>query len=152
LNEQQVRYLLIGGMNFLLRHKPELTYDVDIWVADDEENRTRTNRALREMAAEWGRTDNDWDLVPEDASWLSRQGVYCLTSKFGAIDIFREVRGLEGKFEECFSRAIPEETGSGVRYHGLADIDMLRCQEVLPEGQQKRSRVEVLRAAVKRHE
>ena len=29
LNEEQVDYLLIGGMNFLIRHLPELTFDVD---------------------------------------------------------------------------------------------------------------------------
>jgi hypothetical protein len=28
LNQEHVDYLLIGGMNFLLRHLPELTYDV----------------------------------------------------------------------------------------------------------------------------
>lgn len=38
LNGQQVDYMLIGGMNFLIRHVPELTYDVDIWVRDDGEN------------------------------------------------------------------------------------------------------------------
>ena len=30
LNTEQVDYILIGGMNFLLRHIPELTFDVDI--------------------------------------------------------------------------------------------------------------------------
>ena len=30
LNGHQVVYLLIGGMNFLLRHTPVLTYDVDV--------------------------------------------------------------------------------------------------------------------------
>jgi len=34
LNAQGVDYILIGGMNFLLRHVPELTFDVDIWVND----------------------------------------------------------------------------------------------------------------------
>ena len=28
LNEEQVDYLLIGGMNFLIRHLPKLTFDV----------------------------------------------------------------------------------------------------------------------------
>lgn len=30
LNDHGVEYILIGGMNFLLRHRPVLTYDVDI--------------------------------------------------------------------------------------------------------------------------
>lgn len=32
LNRHQVRYLLIGGMIFLLRHSGALTYDVDVWI------------------------------------------------------------------------------------------------------------------------
>jgi hypothetical protein len=28
LNDAQADYLLIGGMNFLIRHAPELTFDV----------------------------------------------------------------------------------------------------------------------------
>ena len=32
LNRQDVRYILIGRMNFLLRHTPVLTFDVDVWV------------------------------------------------------------------------------------------------------------------------
>jgi hypothetical protein len=44
LNEGQVDYLLIGGMNFLIRHLPELTFDVDIWVRDDTENLGRLNQ------------------------------------------------------------------------------------------------------------
>ena len=38
LNEQCVDYILFGGMNFLLRHVPELTFDVDIWVRDNDAN------------------------------------------------------------------------------------------------------------------
>jgi hypothetical protein len=55
-NRQQVAYLLIGGMNFLLGHKPVLTYDVDLWVEDTEENLRRCEAALAELDAEWRRT------------------------------------------------------------------------------------------------
>ncbi|HMP89874.1 MAG TPA: hypothetical protein PJ991_06720 [Kiritimatiellia bacterium] len=41
LNRREVEYILIGGMNFLLRHKPVLTFDVDIWINDNESNRTK---------------------------------------------------------------------------------------------------------------
>lgn len=39
LNSANVDYLLIGGVNFLLRHHGPLTYDVDVWICDSEENR-----------------------------------------------------------------------------------------------------------------
>ncbi len=46
LHAEQVDYILIGGVNFLLRHEPELTFDVDIWVKDRDANLARLNRAL----------------------------------------------------------------------------------------------------------
>src|SRR5512141_1789242 len=96
LNEQQVDYLLIGGMNFLIRHLPELTFDVDVWVRDDAENLTRLNRSLEQLEAAWGPTEANWKPISHDWRWLQQQPLFCLTTKEGALDIFREVRGLEG--------------------------------------------------------
>ena len=95
MNCQQVDYLLIGGMNYMLRHEPVLTFDVDLWIDDTPENRKRCDLALRDLRAEWGETEQRWAPVsnlPED--WLGRQTIFCLTSPHGAIDIFRHVLGL----------------------------------------------------------
>ena len=148
LNESQVDYLLIGGMNFLIRHLPELTFDVDIWVRDEAGNLERLNQSLRRLGAEWGRTEAEWRAVAEDWHWLQSQGVFCLTTSQGALDIFRDVRGLEGKYRECRDRGIPMATAAGVSFVGLSDPDMLTCQEALPLGEQKSRRMEVLRRAI----
>ena len=37
LNSAKVAYLLIGGVNFLLRHQGPLTHDVDVWVRDSDD-------------------------------------------------------------------------------------------------------------------
>ncbi|MGH7968993.1 MAG: hypothetical protein ACREIC_09740, partial [Limisphaerales bacterium] len=116
LNRNHVDFLLIGGMNFLLRHRPELTFDVDIWVRDDDENLARLNHALKEMGAEWGRTESEWKPVPADWHWLQGQGVFCLTTAHGALDVFREVRGLEGGYLECRARAAPSQTAAGIPF------------------------------------
>lgn len=55
-----VDYLLIGGMNFLLRHEPVLTYDIDLWIRDTAENLARCDAALRTLEAAWGATEQDW--------------------------------------------------------------------------------------------
>src|SRR4051794_38002434 len=102
LNSQQVDYLLIGGMNFLLRHLPELTFDVDVWVRDSQPNLERLNTALRLLGAGWGPTEERWATVPEDWSWLRKQTVFCLTTNHGALDVFRQVHGLEDRYDECF--------------------------------------------------
>jgi hypothetical protein len=144
----EVDYLLIGGVNYLLRHEPELTYDIDFWIADTPENRLRTNSALRELKAEWGATESDWRPVSEDPAWLETQGVYCLSSPYGAIDIFREVKGLEREYESCKRRAILSKTPSGAAYCALSDVDMLACQAALPPALQKVKRIETLRSAI----
>ena len=128
LNRHKVAYILIGGVNYLLRHKPELTFDIDIWIEDNPANRQRCQRALEELDAEWGPTDDQWRPVrqhPED--WLGTQMVYCLTSPYGAIDIFRCVEGL-GAWQDCRTSADEGCTAGGIAYVGLSDEDMLRCQ------------------------
>lgn len=149
LNEEQVDYMLIGGMNFLLRHLPELTFDVDIWVRDTPDNLEKTNRALQRIGAQWGVTEKDWQLVSADPKWLLRQGCFCLTTKHGALDIFRDVRGLEGRYEECKAAAVAARTGTGINFAALSDAHMLACQEALLPHEQKAKRMEVLRQALK---
>ena len=149
LNDGQVSYLLIGGMNFLLRHKPVLTFDVDIWIEDNEPNRQRCERVLAQLDAEWGRSDQDWQPVSHRApGWLAEQSVYCLTSPFGAIDIFRRVCGLS---DWSISRAAArhERTASGVDYAGLSDEDMLKCQYALDRTLRKQDRIETLETAIR---
>ena len=148
LNAENVELILIAGMNFLLRHLPELTFDVDVWVEDDPDNRTRVNRALRSLGAEWGPTENDWKPVPAEDHWLSSQTFFYLTTSHGALDIFRDVAGLEGRFSECRGRAIRSKTAGGTPFLALSDRDMLACQLALPARCQKQRRIEVLRAAI----
>ena len=148
LNDEQVDYLLIGGVNFLLRHLPEVTFDVDVWVRDESANLDRVNRALQKLGAEWGAREIEWHAVPNDWHWLQRQGCFCMTTRHGALDVFRDVRGLEGRYEECRAAADPSATTNGVLYRALSDAHMLACQEALPPAERKQKRVEVLRESI----
>lgn len=137
MNRLQVDYLLIGGVNFLLRHTPVLTYDMDVWIADSPDNLRRCERALAAMNAEWGESVETWATVGgRTPGWLARQAVFCLTSPLGAIDVFLSVKGLED-WAACRDRAVRSQTAAGVEYLGLSDGDMLRCQLALPEGERK---------------
>jgi hypothetical protein len=141
----EVRYLLIGGVHFLLRHKPVLTFDIDFWIEDDKENRLRCERALVELHAEWGQSDETWGSVaglPED--WLARQAIFCLSSPYGAIDIFRTVSGL-ASWRDSFDSSVSGQTAGGVNYQGLSDEDMLKCQLSLDPADQKVDRIRDLK-------
>jgi hypothetical protein len=123
-----VAFILIGGMNFLLRHQPVLTFDVDLWVADTEDNLACVAVSLRDLSAQWGRDDQSWGPVPDGSAWLRLQGVYCLTSAYGPIDIFREVRGLEGQWTAYRARCTEAKTPSGIPFASLSERDMLACR------------------------
>lgn len=41
LHRRSVAYLIIGGVHYLLRHPPVLTFDLNIWIEDSPENRAR---------------------------------------------------------------------------------------------------------------
>jgi hypothetical protein len=141
VNDCQVAYLLIGGMNFLLRHEPVLTFDGDLWIDDQPGNRRHCERALGVLEAEWGESDSDWGRVAErDAGWLDRQPVYCLNSPSGAIDIFRAVTGLPN-WAACRAHASLDTTAGGVAYWGLSDRDMLQCQLALETHCRKHHRI-----------
>jgi hypothetical protein len=144
-NRHGVNYLLIGGMNMLLRHGGNLTYDVDLWIEDTEENRLRCHRALVELEVTWGRSDADWGPVAQKSpTWLEGQGVLCLLSAAGAIDIFRSVEGLPS-WAECRQRAVETKTAKGIAFLALSDEDMLKCQTALPEKEQKQDRIRLLK-------
>ena len=147
LNEHHVEYLLIGGMNYLLRHEPVLTYDVDIWIHDTEPNLSHCEAALTALEARWGETEDDWQPVSRlPQAWLARQPLYCLTSPHGAIDVFRTVAGLDD-WRACAARAVSGTTAGGVAYRGLADSDMLASQLALPPGGRKTARIRRLEQA-----
>ena len=126
LNRSEVAYILIGGMNFLLRHQPVLTFDVDIWINDNESNRTKCAFALKQLGAEWGPSEELWQPVANfTGDWLGLQDVYSVVSDSGPIDIFRHVRGLT---DWNISRQKSEKrlTAGGIEFWSLSDEDMIQ--------------------------
>lgn len=141
--------MLIGGINYLLRHQPVLTYDVDIWIEDTENNLRRCEKALSQLNAEWGISDKDWiPVAKRDSGWLKRQTVFCMTSPDGAIDVFRQVKGLND-WRSCFERSVRGRTG-GISFRGLSDQDMLKCQKALRISERKQDRIRTLNRAIRR--
>jgi hypothetical protein len=148
MNQHGVDFMLIGGMNFLLRHEPILTFDVDLWIEDSDENRRRCENALAALDAEWGATDKTFELVRNKSSgWLDQQQVFSLHSPHGSIDLFRSVQGMPD-WSIARQRAIAEKTSTGVDYYGISDEDMLTCQLALDASLQKSTRIQKLKATL----
>lgn len=150
MNRHRVAYMLIGGMNFFLRHKPNATFDIDLWIEHSEANRLACEAALNELNASWGPTDETWQKVDRyPPGWLGRQSVYSMICDGGALDIFLRLDGIP-EWPEAFARADHRTTPGGVPYPGLSDEDMLACQLVLDEADQKRDRIAYLQSMMNR--
>jgi hypothetical protein len=52
-NRCDVAYLLLGGVNFLLRHDPVTTVDIDSWIEDSPHGAIDVFRAVRGLSS-WG--------------------------------------------------------------------------------------------------
>ncbi|MDZ4198956.1 MAG: hypothetical protein U1E27_06690 [Kiritimatiellia bacterium] len=137
-------------MNFLLRHEPVLTFDVDIWIEDTRENLDRCEKMLLDVHAEWGPTESDWQSVRHlSPGWLARQSVYSVLTDGGPLDVFRSVLGLED-WGLCYARSEKRLTVGGETYWSLSDTDMLSCQLALDEGSRKLDRVRYLSVLLKK--
>lgn len=143
-NKQKVAYMLIGGMNFHLRHKPVLTYDIDFWVENTEENLSRCEKALVELNAEWGKSQEEWGPVTNiKPGWLIDPPEICLTSSYGPINVYKNRKGLDS-WAVVNGRAYAGTTPGGVSYRGMGDEDTLKDQYALDEQDRRMERIAVL--------
>ena len=145
MNDCDVEFLLIGGLNYYLLHRPVSTQDIDLFINDSVENRSRCESALAELDALWGRTDDDWGPVDKKTpGWLNSQRVYCLLTTAGPVDIFRSVPGVDS-----FSRALKDSkeviVGTGTTVRLIGPKDLLACQMAIPEHARRLDRVNHLR-------
>jgi len=145
MNQCSVEFLLIGGLNYYLLHRPISTQDIDLFINDDVENRRRCELALEELRAQWGRNDDDWGPVGQKMpGWLSYQGVYCLLTIAGPVDIFRSLAGVAS-----FDRALVDSkeliVGSNTVVRLIGTKDLLACQMAIPETARRQDRVKHLR-------
>ncbi len=141
MNSHAVQYLLIGGLNYFLRHRPVSTQDVDLFVESSRDNLTRCEAALSELDAEWGKVDDDWSptrLKPN--GWLAGQSVFCMLTSRAPLDIFLSVPGITS-FAEANARAALVVTRDGINIRCISTTDLLACQMALPEHQRRQDRV-----------
>ncbi len=133
LNDNKVRYLIIGGYAVAFHGHPRYTKDIDIWLELTAENATRTVKALEQFGfSSLGLQTGDF-LVPDQIIQLGYPP--------NRIDLLISLENMD--FRECYdSRS--EITVSGVkinfidlanlrkskkiagRYQDLADLENLK--------------------------
>lgn len=105
LNENEVKYLVIGGYAVAFHGHPRYTKDLDVWVALSEQNATNLVNALDSFG--FG------SLGLEAADFLAPQQVIQLGYPPSRIDILMTPKGVD--FDACYEQRV------------LADIDGVTC-------------------------
>ena len=145
MNSHSVSYLLVGGLNYFLLHKPVTTQDIDLLIEDTSQNRSRCEHALSELGAEWGRRDDDWGTVAtKNDGWLTGQSVFCLLTHFGPVDIFLTIPGISS-YHEASLRSVVLDLGWATSIRLISSKDLLACQLAIPEVYRKTERIAYLR-------
>lgn len=104
LNENDVRYLVVGGYAVAFHGHPRYTKDIDIWIDLDEQNARKVVKALVDFGF------SSLNLTPTD--FLEPDNVIQLGYPPRRIDL---LIGLEGAaFEECYSARLEAEM-EGIR-------------------------------------
>lgn len=93
-NDNQVRYLVIGGYAVVQYAEPRFTKDLDLWVSTDAANAKAVYKALREFGAPLaGLTDKDF----AEEGYFYQMGVPPVR-----VDVLMGIPGLD--FEDAWQR------------------------------------------------
>jgi predicted nucleotidyltransferase len=107
-NENQVKYILIGGYSVILHGYSRTTGDMDIWVERTTENYKKIKFAFACFGMPM------FDMTEENFLHHPEWDVFTYGKPPSSIDIMTNVKGMS--FEECFSKAVFfEEDGLEIR-------------------------------------
>jgi predicted nucleotidyltransferase len=114
LNDNDVRYLVVGGYAVALHGHPRYTKDIDIWIEPDPENANRMVRAIIQFGFESLGLEMD-DFLEEDV-------IIQLGYPPNRIDLMTSLSGVN--FKSCYEERISVEI-DGVRVNFI-DLTSLR--------------------------
>jgi Nucleotidyltransferase of unknown function (DUF6036) len=113
LNEERVRYLVVGGYAVIKHTEPRYTRDLDVWVSPDIENANRVYAALQNFGAPLE------GVTVED--FTDTGIVYHMGRAPVRIDILMSLEGLV--FEESWANRVEAEFGDvATQYLSVQDL------------------------------
>ncbi|MCB0632888.1 MAG: hypothetical protein R2824_29090 [Saprospiraceae bacterium] len=116
LNQNEVKYILVGGYAVILHGYSRTTGDMDVWVKPDRENYQRLVRAFADFGMPM------FDLTAEKFLKTKHYDVYTYGKPPVAIDLMTAVKGMD--FDEAFA---------GATWHEFEDLSIrvIRYQDLL---------------------
>lgn len=98
LNDQQVKYILVGGFSVILHGYSRTTGDMDIWVERNAENYLKLKKAFHQFGMPV------FDMTEDNFLTHPNWDVFTFGTPPVAIDVMVKVKGLD--FEECYNNAV----------------------------------------------
>lgn len=98
LNNNNVRYILVGGFSVILHGYSRTTGDMDIWVERTEENYRKIKMAFKQFGMPV------FDMTKENFLYHKNWDVFTYGNPPSAIDLMIAVKGLD--FTETFNNAV----------------------------------------------
>jgi hypothetical protein len=124
LTEEQVEYVVVGGLAAVILGSPLPTEDIDVVPSRERENLERLSQALVRMNARI-RTEGDPVPAPLDAAFLARMPhILNLVTDFGVLDLTFSPAGPQTDYRQWEEHASWKEIADGlvVRVASLDDI------------------------------
>lgn len=114
LNENNVRYLLIGGYAVAFHGYPRTTGDMDIWIAIDPENAKNVTKSLQDFGFNVASLNENLFVDPNNIIRLGNPPY--------RIEIITSVLGIE--FEDCYPARITKNI-DGTDIHFISKRDLI---------------------------
>jgi hypothetical protein len=96
LNENDVKYLIVGGYALALHGHPRYTKDLDIWIEMSPDNADKIMKVLEKFGL------SSLELKPED--FLEKNQIIQLGYPPNRIDLLTELKDVE--FDECYATRV----------------------------------------------
>lgn len=96
LNENKVRYLVVGGYAVAFHGHPRYTKDLDVWIDSTPQNAARVIKALKQFG--FG------SLNLSEKDFLSSDSIIQLGMPPNRVELFTSLPGVE--FEKCFRKRV----------------------------------------------
>ncbi len=120
LNDQEVRYILVGGFSVILHGYARTTGDMDIWVERSTENYLKLKKAFLQFGMPV------FDMTAENFLSHPNWDVFTFGTPPVAIDIMVKVKGLD--YETCYQRSVWFEDADLV-IRTIHKNDLLKAKE-----------------------
>lgn len=114
LNENRVKYLLIGGYAVGYYGYPRATNDLDVWISLDSENAVKVVSALRQFGFQ----------APEltESLFLQENKIIRMGNAPMRIEVATSISGVT--FDQCYSRRVTAVLGGGL------DVPVISLQDL----------------------